>query len=348
MKEIDLGIVYHPDFLLHTNKHHPECKERLEAIMDRLKKEKVLSRLKELRPKGEATLEAIAQVHEEGYIQQVREACSSGVGRLDMDTYLTPNSFDIARLAVQGGLDAVKAVKSGELKRVFAFLRPPGHHAETNRGMGFCLFNNIAVAARFLQKEYGLERILVVDFDVHHGNGTQQAFEKEPGVLFFSVHQSPAYPGTGGINEIGKEEGVGFNINAPLPPGSGDEDYEKLFLEVLLPVAEAYKPQFLLVSAGQDAYAGDPLASMQVSLQGYGRIAELLMELAAKHTDGKAVFFLEGGYNLNGQAGAVFNMLNVMGNWNMPFLGNGEGGKGPSAVSRITEIMEVQKNFWPL
>jgi len=341
------GIVYHEDFLLHNNFYHPECKERLEAVMEKLKEKKVLPLLDVVAPRERAPEETIALVHSPEYIKSVQHACQSSVRQLDMDTYLTPETYEVARLAVQGGLDAVDKVMCGELDRVFALLRPPGHHAEPNRGMGFCIFNNIAIASRYLQKKYGLRRIMIVDWDVHHGNSTQHVFEEEAGVLFFSVHQSPAYPGTGGIREVGRGEGEGYTINAPLPPGCGDKDYIALFNKIVLPVMDEYKPEMLLVSAGQDAYVGDPLASMNLSLQCYSQMTELLVKGAEKNTGGKIIFFLEGGYNVDAQASIIFNVLNVMARWNLPPEEDRELRRSRDGADTIEAVRACHQKYWP-
>ncbi len=342
------GIVYHDDFLLHTNAYHPECKERLEAAMEKLESKKVLEKLELLEPQEKAPVDIISLVHNNDYIKGVERACKEGNRQLDMDTYLTADTYEVARLAVQGGLDALKKVMGNELKQVFALLRPPGHHAEPNRGMGFCIFNNIAIAARVLQQQYGLDRIMIVDWDVHHGNSTQHVFETEAEVLFFSAHQSPAYPGTGGLKEVGRGDGKGFNINAPMPMGCGDDDYKTLFKEVLLPVMDDYKPQMLLVSAGQDAFMGDPLASMNVSRQCYAELSELLLEGARKHTGEKMVFFLEGGYNVDGQASIIFNVLNTISGWGLPLEEDSDPSRGSKGADTIKSIINVHKEYWPI
>ncbi len=341
-----MGIVYHDDFLLHTNYYHPECKERLEAIMSKLRTTGVLASITSIAPREAAPLEKITLVHGEAYIRSVERACREGQQQLDMDTYLTPETYNVARLAVQGALDAVEAVMNNRLDKVFAFLRPPGHHAEVSRGMGFCIFNNIAIAARVLQKEYGLERIMIIDWDVHHGNGTQHVFEEEKEVLFFSVHQSPAYPGTGALREIGSKEGVGYTVNAPLPPGSGDGDYLLLFNEVVLPLMYSYKPQIILVSAGQDAYRGDPLASMKLSKQFYARMAELIGQAAAELSGGKMLLFLEGGYNVEAQADIVFNVINTLAGLGLPLEEDKNTNEQPYAEKVIHTIKSYHKQYW--
>jgi len=348
MEEIKTGIVYHDDFLLHTNDYHPECADRLRAIMEKLKQEGVMPMLEVITPQEKAPLETIELVHDSGYIDAVRRLCERGSRQIDMDTYLTPYTYDVARLAVQGGLDAVDKVMNGELLRVFSCLRPPGHHAEPDRGMGFCIFNNIAIAARVLQNKYGLNRIMIVDWDVHHGNSTQLVFEAEKEVLFFSVHQSPAYPGTGGLKEVGRGEGTGYTINAPMPPRSGDQEYIKLYKEIVLPVMDQYEPEMLLVSAGHDAYHGDPLASINLTKQCYAHMAELLKEGAEKHTGGKMIFFLEGGYNVNAQASIIFNVLNVISGWNLPLEEDSHSYGGDRGMDTIEAVKNVHKEYWPV
>ncbi|MDO9536674.1 MAG: histone deacetylase [Bacillota bacterium] len=346
MRGLKTGIVYHDDFLLHTNFYHPECKERLEGAMKKLREKGVMDLLELIVPQEKAPVETIGLVHRDDYIKGVERACLDGSKQLDMDTYLTPETYEVARLAVQGGLDAVDRVMSGELDRVFALLRPPGHHAEPNRGMGFCIFNNIAIAARVLQKKYGLKRIMIIDWDVHHGNSTQHIFEDEAEVLYFSVHQSPAYPGTGGFRDVGRREGVGYTINAPMLPGCGDEDYIQLFEEILLPVIDEYKPEMLLISAGQDAYAGDPLASMKLSLQCYARLAQLLVEAAEKHTGGKMLLFLEGGYNVDAQASIIYNVLNVISGWNLPLEEDSNPSGTRIGMGVIESVRNIHKQYW--
>ncbi len=347
MEDIRTGVVYHDDFLLHYNDYHPECKERLEAAMDKLEKEGALNKLKLLTPQEKAPVETIALVHDEDYIRSVETACQKNLKQLDMDTYITQDTYEVARLAVQGGLDAVDKVMDGELNRVFALVRPPGHHAEPDRAMGFCIFNNIAVVARVLQKKYGLKRIMIIDWDVHHGNSTQHVFENDAEVLFFSVHQSPAYPGTGGLREIGRGSGEGYTINAPMPAGCGDEDYLKLFEQVVLPVMDDFKPEMLLISAGQDAYMGDPLASMNLTKQFYGKMAQLLKEGAEKHCDGKMLLFLEGGYNVNAQASIIYNVINVISGWNLPLEEDSRPSQGGRGSKAIQAVIDLHKQYWP-
>ena len=312
-----IGIVYHPDFFIHTKDAHPEKKERLQAILSLLKEENLFAKLQQLAPVP-AEVDEVARVHTLQHIENIRTLCEQHKGYLDADTYLTPKSYDVALLSAGAALTAMRSVMRGKLDVCFALGRPPGHHAEPHKGMGFCLFNNAAIAARAAQEEFGLSRIMLIDWDVHHGNGTQKAFYQDASLLFVSVHQSPAFPGTGHFGDTGSGVGEGYNVNIPLPPGCGDKEYSRVFREIIRPLADRYKPELVLVSAGQDIYHDDPLAGMRVSFAGFADMARLVREIAADHCDGKTVLFLEGGYHLRGQAEAVATVLSVFGGWGRP------------------------------
>jgi acetoin utilization deacetylase AcuC-like enzyme len=315
--DMKTGIVYHPDFLLHTNPHHPERKERLEAIMSLLARENLLTRLRQILPLP-AALDEVTLVHTPQHLEYVRKMVERGSSYLDADTYLTKHSFDVALLSAGGALTAMRAVLGGELRTCFSLGRPPGHHAEPDNAMGFCLFNNGAIAARAAMKEFGVSKILFLDWDVHHGNGTQQCFYHCPEVLFVSIHQSPAYPGTGHLQETGAGHGLGYNVNIPLPPGCGDEEYEAAFREVIVPLAAAYRPEVVLVSSGHDTYHADPLAGMSLSFRGFAAMARYAREIAEMYCGGRTVLFLEGGYHLQGQAEAVVTILAELGQLERP------------------------------
>jgi acetoin utilization deacetylase AcuC-like enzyme len=227
------------------------------------------------------------------------------VSWLDPDTYVGPRSFAAAVRAAGAVLTALDSVMQGESENAFALVRPPGHHAVAARAMGFCLFNNVAIAARYASSRYQLRRVLIVDFDLHHGNGTQDAFYEESSVLYFSTHQYPYYPGTGHYQETGRGAGEGFTVNVPLPAGVGDEGYDRVFNEVLVPVARRYRPQLILASAGFDAHWADPLGMMLLSVSGYAAMTRTLLMLADELCAGRLVFTLEGGYNLNALAAGV-------------------------------------------
>jgi acetoin utilization deacetylase AcuC-like enzyme len=309
---LSTAYVYDPIYLEHNAPlGHPESKERLVRIMGLLEKQGVLERLVAV----EATpvsLELLARNHSQRYIDTVRQVAERGGDHLDLDTYTSPHSYEVALMAAGGLVNAVEAVLEGKVDNAFALVRPPGHHAVKARGMGFCLFNNVAVAARYALEEKGLERVLIVDFDVHHGNGTQEAFYDESCVLYFSTHQYPHYPGTGHWREIGRGEGEGYTANVPLPGGVGDKGYGYIFDEFLYPLAARYRPQLILVSAGYDAHWADPLAAMQLSLTGYATLTRTLKTLADQLCQGRLVFTLEGGYELDVLSYAVLNTFHVL------------------------------------
>ncbi|MFQ5877292.1 MAG: histone deacetylase [Acidobacteriota bacterium] len=293
-----VGFVYHQDCLAHeAGPGHPERPERVRAIRDHLERCGLLARLLAVRP-DPCPVERIARVHDPAYIEALRRACRRAPARLDPDTGVSEGSWRAALLAAGGALAACDVVVSGRARAAFSCCRPPGHHAERGRAMGFCLFNNAAIAARYLQEEHGLARILIADWDVHHGNGTQHIFEADDTVLYFSTHQAPFYPGSGGRGERGRGAGNGLTLNVPLPAGSGDREYVRAFRAILRPAADHFRPDAILISAGFDAHRDDPLAGMRVSEAGYRDMTVVLREAAEEHCDGRIVSILEGGYDL--------------------------------------------------
>jgi acetoin utilization deacetylase AcuC-like enzyme len=300
------GFVYHSDYLKHDmGVGHPESPDRLRAIVSRLKAGGVLDRLVLIEPTSVAD-EWITQVHEASYLTSLKSrAPVSGRVSLDPDTSISAGSLPAAYLAAGGVLAAADAIMAGTVDHAFCAIRPPGHHAESDRAMGFCLFNNVAIAARYLQRRHGVARVLIVDWDVHHGNGTQHTFDDDPSVLFFSTHQYPHYPGTGRATERGKGKGEGLTINVPMSAGQGDEDYREIFERVLVPAADAYKPEFVLISAGFDAHRDDPLASMGLTEEGYAALTGIVAGIARRHSKSRVLSCLEGGYNLNALAASV-------------------------------------------
>ena len=300
------GFVYHSDYLKHDmGVGHPESPDRLRAIVSRLKAGGVLDRLVLIEPTSVAD-EWITQVHEASYLTRLKsQAPVSGRVSLDPDTSISAGSLPAAYLAAGGVLAAADAIMAGTVDHAFCAIRPPGHHAESDRAMGFCLFNNVAIAARYLQRRHGVARVLIVDWDVHHGNGTQHTFDDDPSVLFFSTHQYPHYPGTGRATERGKGKGEGLTINVPMSAGQGDEDYREIFERVLVPAADAYKPEFVLISAGFDAHRDDPLASMGLTEEGYATLTGIVAGIARRHSKSRVLSCLEGGYNLNALAASV-------------------------------------------
>jgi acetoin utilization deacetylase AcuC-like enzyme len=300
------GFAYTDTYLKHqTGAGHPERPERLTAVLDRLKQNKLLPELVPLPPQP-AALEWITAVHTPAYAERVRKLCLDGAEYVDaVDTPVVPASYEAALLSAGGVLVAADAVMAGKVSNAFCLIRPPGHHALPQKAMGFCLFNNVAIAARYLQKHHHLARVLIVDWDVHHGNGTQDIFYEDPTVFYFSVHQSPLYPGTGSAAECGQGKGLGTKPNVPLPAGSGDEQYKKVYEEKLKPAADAFKPDFVLISAGFDAAQGDLLGRMKVTPEGYAALTRLVKAIARQHCQGRLVSLLEGGYNLQSLAASV-------------------------------------------
>lgn len=287
------GYVYHDDYLKHDTGPHPENGGRLTAIMDGLKKSPYFNRLILVEPVP-ASPDQINYIHTHDLIRTVRDLSSSEM-HLDPDTPTCSRSYEVALLAAGGVISAVDAVMDG-MDSVFALVRPPGHHAGPDRSMGFCLFNNVAIAARHAQKR-GLGKVLIVDWDVHHGNGTQEAFYEDSSVLYFSIHQYPHYPGTGSVDEIGRGSGSGYNINVPLSRGATDADYLHVFNEILVPAARTFQPDIILVSAGLDGHRDDPLTGMNLTSMGYGQMAGVVRSLAEELCGGKLVLALEGGYD---------------------------------------------------
>jgi acetoin utilization deacetylase AcuC-like enzyme len=307
---------------------HPESPNRLRVIHSLIDAE--FSDLPLIAPRL-ATEEELALIHDPGYIRTVASTTGKLHTQLDPDTGLSARSYEIARLAAGGLLNAVDSllqtqntphsrsalVKPGAGSKpeaqnsVFAFVRPPGHHAEPGRGMGFCIFNNVAIAAAYAKKTYGLKRILIADWDLHHGNGTQRAFYEDPAVLFFSSHQYPYYPGSGNYSEVGSGKGEGFTVNAPFPAGFGDAEYLAVYDRILKPIAMEFKPELVLVSAGFDPYVKDPLGGMGVTGAGFGGLAAMIRDIAEQTCGGRVLITLEGGYNPEGLREGVRAVLNA-------------------------------------
>ncbi len=307
-----VGIVYDEKYLEHSTGAHSERKERLVAIMDYLKEKKILSNLRSLKPRP-APLDALRKVHSDDYINYAKNRCAAGGGLLDAgDTVVSRQSYDFARLAAGGVLTAADAVMEGEVKSAFCAVRPPGHHAEKNQAMGFCIFNNVAVAARYIQGKYSVKKILIVDWDVHHGNGTQNAFYDDDTVFYFSIHQYPYYPGTGAASETGSEKGAGFTFNSPQPAGSGDEKYLDVFKNEFFHKAIDFDPDFVLISAGFDGHRDDPLADMSLTEKGFSSMTEIVKTIANECCTGRIISVLEGGYNLYSLRDSVLSHLLVL------------------------------------
>ena len=298
------GFVYHADYLTHdTGELHPERPERLQASVKALQASDFWRDLHQIEATP-ATIDQICYAHTQEHIDRVRQHCEQRLS-LTPDTPTSPVSFDIARLSTGGVLRAADAVMAGAVSSAFALVRPPGHHATPDQSMGFCLFNNVAVTARYLQHEHGVSRVGIVDWDVHHGNGTQDIFYDDPSVFFFSAHQVPLYPGTGMANETGAGGAVGTTLNVPMSPGSEPDDYIEVFQKILKPALLDFSPDFLIISAGFDAHCLDPLAAINMTAEGFASLTDIVGEVAAGTCKGRLVSALEGGYSLQGVSESV-------------------------------------------
>jgi acetoin utilization deacetylase AcuC-like enzyme len=300
------GLVRHEAFARHdTGRGHPERPARLAAIHARLEASGLLAEVDCLEP-APAPVAWIARVHDEGYVRAVERACAAGMRVLDAgDTVASEASYGAALIAAGGAVQAVDRVMDGTWGNAFVACRPPGHHAERAEAMGFCLFNNVAVAAAHLRAVRGLSRVAILDWDVHHGNGSQHAFEADPSVFYASLHQWPWYPGTGAADERGVGAGVGATLNCPQPAGSGDPEWLRALETQVIPALERFAPEFVLVSAGFDAHERDPLSSTRVSTEGFRRMTEMVHAFAASRCGGRVVSLLEGGYDLDALAESV-------------------------------------------
>ena len=302
MKKV--GFIYDDIFLRHvTPDWHPERKERLVQIVSSLKKSGLWENLIRIKPRR-ATYEEIALVHTDDYISRIK---TSGVGYLDPDTYMSEDSLEAALYAAGAVIEAVEQCKRGEIERAFCAVRPPGHHAEAERAMGFCIFNNIAVGARYAQKR-GYKKVFVIDYDVHHGNGTQHIFEEDDTVFYFSTHEYPHYPGTGKDSEKGIGKGKGYTCNVPMSSGTGDKEYLSVYQNILPPLVKAFEPDLILVSAGYDIHRNDPLSGIRVSDEGIRGIVKSILSCSSN----PFIFALEGGYNLSALGDSVGVTLEEM------------------------------------
>ncbi len=332
-------IIYDPIYLEHDTGDHPERARRLSHTLEVLREKGLLDELGVLAPPP-VQWEWLARVHRPDYIRFIERVCASGGGILTLDpTPVSTRSYEAALYAAGAGLLAVDLLCAAEPRPAFALVRPPGHHAVPDRALGFCIFNNVAIAATYALVHYGVPRVLIVDFDVHHGNGTQDIFYEEPRVLYFSVHQSPLYPGTGSVDETGAGPGEGTNVNVPLPPWTGDAGYLEAFREVLAPAAHRFRPTLILVSAGYDGHWRDELAAMRLSVAGFASLVEVIKGLAADLCEGRVTFLLEGGYDLDALAYGVAATLDVLlGGQVVDPLGPGPSGGRQADVSRIIAV----------
>ncbi len=295
------GFLYDDRYRLHdTGAYHPECPARLPAIYKGIETAGLLDKLTLIKARP-ADMKWVETIHDPAYIKRFQEACQAGETTfIYPDNQMCSISFDIALLAVGGLLEAVRMVMAGEIDNAFCAIRPPGHHAEKNKAMGFCYFNNIAIAARYLQQAWGIKKVGILDFDVHHGNGTQHIFENDPSVFYYSVHEHPsfAFPGTGRVFETGEGDGQGFTQNFPMLPGQGDSDYKAMLGNDLLPAFEKFAPQVLLISTGFDAHVDDDMSGINLSTAAYASLMINFVGIAKRHCNGRVISVLEGGYCL--------------------------------------------------
>ena len=306
------GLYYSERFTKHmTGFDHPERPRRVSYVREKLEETGMIHRLKEVVPLPQDTM-WLYEVHGGKYIDHLRRSAHMAPTFLDPDTVMCPESFEIAMLSAFSGIQACEEVIQGRMSNAFCLTRPPGHHAERNEAMGFCFFNNAAVAAQYLRVEHGLKRVLIVDWDVHHGNGTQHIFYDTNEVFYFSVHQWPSFPGTGAADESGEGDGKGFTLNVPMKPGSGNDAWENAFLDNLYPAIQWFEPEFIIVSAGFDAHWEDPLAGQHVTDDGFQRLSELVRNLAEKYCGGRLVSILEGGYDVASLSRSIHAHLDVL------------------------------------
>ncbi len=349
MQEMSTLIVRDERFLDHDpGPGHPESPERLRAIYNALDRSRYKDLFQVIPPRA-ATRQELAWNHSPDYIERISRTEGLSRYQLDPDTSTSSGSWLAARLAVGGIFSAMERIWAGDNDNGFALVRPPGHHAERDHAMGFCLFNNVALGAHFARKVLGAQRVMIVDWDLHHGNGTQHSFYSDPTVLYFSTHQYPYYPGTGAINEIGQGAGRGFTVNVPLSPGCGDYDFAAIYNTLLIPLCRAYDPDFLLVSAGFDIYTDDPLGGMNVTVNGFAYLARILLGLARQCCNGNILFCLEGGYNLDGLRDGVLSVLleckgrGAVGGEQLKELDNNI--EGPEVIQ---EVKSVLSDYWDL
>lgn len=338
----DLFLEHQPGY------QHVESPDRLAVIYDQFKNQELAARFlfPDIPP---ATPEHLQLIHTPAHVARVAETAGQAFASLDPDTQTSARSYEAACLAAGAVIRGVEMLMAGEVDNCFALVRPPGHHAEANQAMGFCLFNNIAVGARYALDVLNVRRVLIIDWDLHHGNGTQHSFYDTERVLYFSTHQYPYYPGSGGPAESGTGRGLGFTVNVPLPGGQNDQAYGAIFREILGPLARQYQPELIMVSAGFDISAGDPLGTMAVTPRGFGYLTRVLVELAEEICNGRLLFVLEGGYDLAGLRDgflAVLGELVGVGGTSSDDFKDIDG--AAVAVPGLEQARNIAKKFWNL
>ncbi len=339
------AYITHPRYIEHHLAGHPEHAGRIRAVWAELDKAGLSTRMHKLEapPIGD---EWILSVHTAKYLallHWIEQNPPKGVHHLDPDTYAGPTAFEIAKLSAGGVVQAVDEVLSGRANNALAAVRPPGHHAMPEHAMGFCLLGNVPIATRYAQKQFGIERVMIVDFDVHHGNGTEAMLYDDPTTLFISTHQYPFYPGTGALTDTGSGKGTGYTINVPLAAGHGDNSYAALYEQIIWPAAERFKPELIIVSAGFDAHWLDPIAGMRLSLAGYAYLTRELIKMAEKYCDGKIVFAMEGGYNLDALSHGMVNIGHALLGENSVSdpLGPPRDSSEPDVKSLISQLKQI-------
>ena len=343
-------IIRDDRFLQHLEKvPHLENPKRVRVIQEVLADPSLGGRWRDVSPRM-ATAEELGWVHTAEHIERVAGSADRPLTSFDLDTQATARSYDVARLAVGGVFSLLDEIWTGRAKRGFAFIRPPGHHAEPNKAMGFCLFNNVALGARYLRERYSVRKVMIVDIDVHHGNGTQAAFYGTDEVLFLSIHQFPGYPGTGNYGEVGEGKGEGYTVNIPLSKGHGDRDFARIVYFFVNPLAQQFQPEILLISCGFDLYHRDRLGGMKVTPEGYGLITFFLTGIAEKVCNGRIAFVLEGGYSLRGIRDCGLAVLQSL--CGVPLVRGkeidkviGEAG-GAQKISSLRKVIDVHRKHW--
>ncbi len=307
------AFLYDPILQKHkTGCTHPEKRQRLTAIMNGLKQAGLWELLQHpaIRP---ATATDLTTIHDPQYVDHIRQACEAGeLFAPDDVTIGSPGTYDAALMSAGAVLTAIDTVMAGQASNAFCAVRPPGHHAERNRAMGFCFFNNVAIGAKYLQQHHGIRRVAIIDWDVHHGNGTQQAFYDDPSVFYFSIHQHPLYPNSGWSHETGTGRGKGFTLNCPVPAGSTNTDYNRVFQDYLRPALVRFRPEFILISAGFDAHHADPLAGIALNEKGFKELTHTVMTLATEYSENRLISVLEGGYDLTALAACVTSHIEAL------------------------------------